>query len=170
MTGSLRRVLPLALLSAGLLVAFPGCGDREEDLAPPDAVYTSRAEVVATPAPGNRSLLLRHESIPDFRSRTGEVDGMDSMTMPFTLARDLSVEGLEEGDAIDFDFEVRWDGDPILRISRLEELPAETTLDFRPLPEEGGTEEITAEEEPSDETEDPVAAPEGTSPSSASEG
>ena len=131
----MRPRLLLGVLGAASLALATGCGPAEKDLPPADAVYAARGEVVATPGPGNRSVLVHHESVPGFVSRAGEAAGMDSMTMPFAVASDVSMAELEEGDPVEMEFEVRWETDPILRIVRLEELPAGTELDFRPLPD-----------------------------------
>lgn len=167
-TGNRRGRRLLTGLLLGLLAGLVGAacpGDRQEEPTPPDAVYETRGEIAVTPAPGSRSLLIRHESIPEFVSREGESVGMDSMTMPFSVARSLSVDDLEEGDRVDFEFEIRWDGDPILRITRLDKLPGDAELDFSPLPKEATEEpgkersretgtESENEESPADDADD----------------
>lgn len=102
-----------------------------------------RGEVVALPderRPDDRQLRVRHEAIPDFVGFEGEVVGMASMSMPFPLAADVDLEGVEPGDPVEMTFEVRWEGTPPIRIVELEELPPGTELDFEtqePLPGEG---------------------------------
>jgi len=137
------------LLLCVLLAALPGCGGGErapaEDAVtdPPDQTYSVRGEVVALPderRPDDRQLRVRHEAIPDFVGFEGEVVGMASMSMPFPLAADVDLEGVEPGDPVEMTFEVRWEGTPPIRIVELEELPPGTELDFEtqePLPGEG---------------------------------
>lgn len=90
-----------------------------------------RGEIVRLPAAGAREIILRHEAVPDLRDESGKVVGMEAMTMPFTLARDVGLEGLAPGDRIAFTLEMRWqDPREIARISRIEKLPAGTTLSW----------------------------------------
>lgn len=145
----------LCLLSVLVLASVQvGCGGgdgpapaEEEVSGPPDQTYTVRGEVVALPDAkrgSERQLRVRHESIPDFVGFEGEVVGMASMTMPFPLAADVSLEGIEPGEAVEMTFEVRWNGSPPIRIVDLRELPAGTELDFESeaaMPGEGAVEE-----------------------------
>lgn len=92
--------------------------------------YEVRGEVTrVAPAPEN-SLYVRHEAIPGFVDIDGERVGMDSMTMPFPLGEGVTAEGVEAGDKVRFTLEVDWEGDPAYRIVRVEELAADTVLDF----------------------------------------
>ena len=158
-TGTIPGLFTVLVLLAGLGLLAGACAGEPEEPSPPDAIYEARGEVVISPAPGSRSLLIRHESIPEFVSREGESVGMDSMTMPFSVAPSLTVDELGEGDAVDFEFEVRWEGDPMLRITRLEKLPEGTELDFSSLPDEdpGPTD---AEEQEREAELEPQAEPE----------
>ncbi|RMH18177.1 MAG: hypothetical protein D6696_13685 [Acidobacteria bacterium] len=75
---------------------------------------------------------VRHEAIDDFRGVGGEIWGMDSMAMPFPLADGVSLEGIEVGDKIRFTLEVDHYRDVPMRVTAVEELPADAELDFRP--------------------------------------
>lgn len=142
------------LLPALLVAALLGCGGderapaEEEPATPPDQSYSVRGEVVALPdarRPDDRQLRVRHESIPDFVGFEGEVVGMASMSMPFPLAADVDLEGVEPGDPVEMTFEVRWEGSPPIRIVELRELPPGTELDFEteePMP---GEDEVEVE-------------------------
>lgn len=145
--------LTISLLGVGLAGAFLACGEpaaveRDEAVSPPDQTYTVRGEVVALPDPrrkDDRQLRVRHESIPGFVGFEGEVVGMASMAMPFPLAADVDLDGVEPGDPVEMTFEVRWEGSPPLRIVALRELPPGTELDFEseePLP---GEEDVAVE-------------------------
>ena len=138
-----RSPLPALLLLLAALVAGAACGpgDGGDGGDAPAGTpvesedtrrYTVRGEVTALAAsyqPAN-TLRIRHEAIPDFVGYDGEVVGMASMTMPFPVAEEVDVEGIEVGDRVEFTMEVAWEGSPPYRITRIEELPAGTELDF----------------------------------------
>lgn len=125
-----RRSIALSLVSllaAPLLVA---CGAPEPPRAPD--VYRVRGIVRQLPTTGHaRDLHVRHEAIPSFLGSDGEIVGMESMTMPFPLADASLGDGLEVGDKIELEFEVRWDEGHPLRVTAIEELPFETQLNFK---------------------------------------
>lgn len=135
-TAAAARVV--ACLALPLLGLAAGCGGGGGEVAR----YESRGVVVAVPDPGDEltNLRIRHEAIDDFRSIDGEVVGMDSMTMPFPLAEGVTLAGIEVGDPVAFTLEVEWDGDLPYRISRIEELPAGTELEWRDASPPGGGE------------------------------
>ncbi len=132
-----------AVLCCALSLA--ACGPAEEpEAALPEAqqVYTGvRGEVAALPTegPAAQPLMIHHEAIPDFAGADGQVHqnadgtpGMKSMTMPFpAFAPGVSLEGIEAGDKVAFELSVAWEnGRPTYWISGIEELPADTELDF----------------------------------------
>jgi len=119
-----RCLLPL------LLVA--GCAGRgdEGEGEPVVQRYEVRGEVTRLPSTGADALYVRHEAIPGFVDMDGEVVGMESMAMPFPLAEEVALDGVEVGDKVRFTLEVEWEGDPPYRITRIEELGAETVLDL----------------------------------------
>jgi len=127
---ALAASAPLALLVVALAAACGG--EKRAPAAGPDATYAVRGEIVRLPAEGSREIWIRHEPIPDFKNVSGEVVGMDSMTMPFTLAAGESLEGLAVGARIGFRLEMRWSGGPPAAVSALEPLPADTRLSFDP--------------------------------------
>jgi hypothetical protein len=63
---------------------------------------------------------------------------MNTMTMPFPVAAELSLEGIAIGDKVELTFEVRFDTEKDSPVSyeatEVVKLPAETELDFSPLP------------------------------------
>jgi len=115
-------------LAAALVTAVAACG--RQPLPPADATYTVRGQVVELPASARGELTVHHEDVPDFRDRDGKPSHMDSMSMPFTLAPELPMSGIAVDDKVAITFEVRWNAQPTLRITKIEELPAETALDL----------------------------------------
>lgn len=102
--------------------------------------YTVRGQVASLPA-GDDPLQVRHEAIPEFRN--GEKMGMNVMTMPFPLGEGVSLEGVQPGDKLSITFSVDYQEgwSPInYRVVSYEKLPAETELDFTPLPSDGDSE------------------------------
>ncbi len=123
-----RTILPAALVALAVLVA---CGGRPSDEAAPER-YRVRGVVRQLP-PADRpggEIHVRHEAIPEFKDADGEVVGMEPMTMPFPLADPELLAGLEVGDKIEMEFEVRWHGDYPLRVTAIAELPPETPLEL----------------------------------------
>lgn len=122
------------------LIAMPmaGCSN---DTAPSDGLETDTPDFVADqtytniagriaimpdPARPLNQFSIAHEYIPDFRDRTGEIyryqdgtPGMKAMTMAFSLAPGMTLDGFEVGDEIRFGFEVDWDGDPRNRVHQI---------------------------------------------------
>jgi hypothetical protein len=84
--------------------------------------------VVEVPRGAGGDLSVHHEPVPGFRDRGGKPAPMDSMSMPFAVASEVTLAGVAPGDTVEMTFEVRWQGDPTLRVVRLAELPADTTL------------------------------------------
>jgi Copper binding periplasmic protein CusF len=129
--------LPLAWSALALIVAAgglaAGCGARGA-AACGGRGYRLRGQVVAVAAGGGgpRLLTLRHEPVDDFVDRQGQVTGMDAMTMPFPVARGVSLAAIAPGDTVAVTLCVDWQAEPELAIVGLRRLPAGTRLDFRP--------------------------------------
>ncbi len=98
----------------------------------PEHAYTVRGEIQQLPDPENpaKSLQIKHENIPEFVNRDGDVVGMAPMIMPFTPAPGLDLSGLSIGDKVRFTFDVDWDGTPPILLTEIAPLPPETELDF----------------------------------------
>jgi Cu/Ag efflux protein CusF len=122
-----RGALALVLLGSAAVAGAGACG-RHERLAPADATYSTRGQVVEVPRDVNGELSVHHEAVADFRDRDGKPSHMDSMSMPFAVSHDVSLAGIAPGDKVAMTFEVRWDSPPTLRIVKLSELPESTSL------------------------------------------
>lgn len=148
-----RLPVSYALLLTALSALLFACGG-EEPPSEPAAVYTSRAmvrELPKTPQAG-AEISLFHEDMPEFRSATGEVVGMESMSMPFPVADAALLDGLAVGDRVRFEFEVRWEGKghPLL-VTDLEKLAEDVRLDFE-MPSAETVPEVASESPPAGET------------------
>lgn len=132
---------------AGGTTTTPGTEDGQAPAPPaptgrePDQEYTVRGEIRQLPDDENPAsgLQIQHENIPDFVNKDGEVKGMRPMIMHFTPAPDLDLSALAVGDKISFTFDVDWDGAPLMLVTEIEPLPADTQLEFSapPLPSGG---------------------------------
>lgn len=121
----LRSILLLALFP--LLAA--GCGGRTEERTAGNT-YTVRARVQQLPSQGS-GLYLEHEAIDNYVARSGKVEGMDSMTMPFPVGDDVSLEGIQPEDIVEVQLHIDWEADRPVEITAIRELPRDTQLDFR---------------------------------------
>lgn len=119
-----------AVLTA--LVTLGACAPSGEGPAEAISRYDVRGRVARAidHTTSEPSIWIEHEAIPDFVGITGEVEGMDSMVMPFVVADDLDLSGLELGSKVRFELTVDWSAKVPGRITRIETLPAETTLSF----------------------------------------
>ena len=131
MRGRTATILAVAALAAAtFLAAACSRGAGAEDDGTAAAHYTVRGQVSQLPEAGHpgSNLVIRHEAIDDFVSSDGERVGMGSMAMPFPVADDVSLAGIEPGDKVRFTLVVDWDGDPAYQVTDLEKLPADTEL------------------------------------------
>jgi len=106
----------------------------------PVQTYTVRGEIVGLPAKDRPfdELQIHHEAIPNFADRNGKVmenskgmKGMMAMTMPYPVAKGVSLDGYKIGDKIEFTFQVTWGEDyPTYAITKITKLPPDTTLNF----------------------------------------
>jgi hypothetical protein len=122
-----RRTIPILLLLA--VAVLGGCRKSPDS----GRIYTVRAQVVQLPDPANpgTGLTLSHEAIDDWTSRSGEVMGMDPMSMPFPVGEGVSLAGIQAGDVVEVKLRVDWGGDPEVAITEVRKLPAGTKLVFR---------------------------------------
>lgn len=129
-----RVALIFALLLA--LLTFPACSREPSSPPPPrgapDATYTVRARVVMVPSKDHPTaeFMLHHEAIPEFVNPNG-TKGMVSMTMPFPVAKGVSLDSIAVGDAVEVTFNL-WTtpGSRGYEVSNIRELPKDTVLSF----------------------------------------
>jgi hypothetical protein len=154
------RLLAVTLLA--LFATLPACDNSAEappaiDLTDPanyteGQSYTVRGEITQLPdaGPPPAELKIRHEHIPDFIGKTGEVfvnsdgtPGMRAMNMGFPyLAPTVALDEYTVGDKVEFTFLVRWDTDPYGErtptwlIGAMTKLPADTEISYdnKPVP------------------------------------
>lgn len=82
-----------------------------------EQLYTVRGTIKKLPSASSpRELMIRHEPIPNYVDETGKAVGMPAMTMPFHISDGLSIDGLKEGDQIEFTWLSRWHPKPEDRI------------------------------------------------------
>jgi hypothetical protein len=115
------------LIFLGILSVTAACSRP----AGPVQRYQVRAELLQMPEGPNGDLLLRHEAIDGFADRDGRRVGMDPMSMPFPVAKGLSLAGLAPGEIVQCTLEVDWQQRSPVKITAIKKLPAGTKLTFR---------------------------------------
>lgn len=110
----------------------------------PDVSYTTRGIVESLPTPDKPTseFIVRHEAIDNFLNPVNGNLGMNAMSMPFTLGKDVSLGTIKVGDKVSLTFGVWYKpapgGDPSKKaidtyaVTSLSTLPADTVLEFRP--------------------------------------
>ncbi|HTG33091.1 MAG TPA: copper-binding protein [Thermoanaerobaculia bacterium] len=95
--------------------------------------YTVRAEVVELPSDANGHLfVLHHEAVDGFVTRDGKVEGMDSMTMPFLVAKNIPLTEIRPGDKVEVLLHVDWQAaDRAVEIIGLRKHSPDLHLEFR---------------------------------------
>jgi len=123
----MRGALKWSLILAVLAVLLAG-GCRP----PRGRNYVVRAQVVEMPGAANgQTFTLHHEAVDDFVTHDGKVEGMDSMTMPFLVARTVPLAEIHPGDKIEVILHVDWQSDRAVEITGLRKLAPTQNLDFR---------------------------------------
>jgi Cu/Ag efflux protein CusF len=133
-----------ALAAAALTLAHLAACDGPKQTTPsgptgePDATYTTRGKVEMLPDPRNAAseFVVHHEPIDDFKNPSG-TKGMNSMSMPFPLARAVSLDGIAVGDVVEITFS-HWSkpGNMGYQATKVVELPPDTKLFFGKAGEE----------------------------------
>jgi len=85
---------------------------------------------IRQPGDGKTQLSVLHEAIPDFVGINGDVVGMKSMTMPFTVADSVDLTGIEPGSRVRFEPSVDWDRTEPGLIITIAHLPDDAVLSF----------------------------------------
>lgn len=127
----MRRELKvdLALTCGAVLLLAAACAQEAKG----GRDYTVRAQVVQTPDPAKHAdgLYLYHEAIDDWMGRSGEVEGMDPMSMPFPVATGVPLAEIQTNDKVEVTLHVDWNADTPVEITRIRELPPDTEIVFR---------------------------------------
>jgi len=122
----MRRALKRSLVLGGAcLLLAAGCGQRRQS----GRDYTVRAQVVQPP--DANGLYIYHEAIDDWVSRDGKVEGMDTMAMPFPVAKGVPLAGIQANDKVAVTMHVDWNAETPVEITRVRKLPPDTRLVFR---------------------------------------
>ena len=134
----MRSLLHLAGIAALAMISLASCGRATPADPPhssrgePDAVYTVRGRVEQVPAPEKplAEFFVKHEPIDDFKNPDGTL-GMDTMSMPFPLAKGVTLTGIAPGDLVEIDMAV-WTkpGSRGFEARRVTRLPPDTQLRF----------------------------------------
>ncbi|MDX2086545.1 MAG: copper-binding protein [Kofleriaceae bacterium] len=119
----------MKLTAIWLVVALAAaCGSedkpRETTTAPARERFTSRGKVIAI---DDKRVEIHHEAMPSVRGYDGTLGPMMSMTMAFAVPPG-GPGSIAVGDVVAFEFTVHFDSEPTLRLTRLDKLPAGTTL------------------------------------------
>ena len=123
-----RNVLRPILLLVLLPLLAAGCGKGGDKAS--GNTYTVRAKVTQLPSQDD-GLYLEHEPIDNYVARSGRVEGMDSMTMPFPVAQGVSLEGIQPGDIVEVQLHIDWKAETRqVEIISIHELPPDTELHF----------------------------------------
>lgn len=119
-------------LAAIALTSLGGCKGSPPARRAPDATYTVRGKVVSVPIAGNSrsQFTVHHEAIDNFRSMSGKVTGMNSMTMEFPPAPGVSLEGIKPDDIVELTFSVWWRESDAWQAVKVVKLPPDTVLTF----------------------------------------
>ncbi len=122
--GAARTVLVLSLM----FCLLSGCSEAEK---PAGETYRVRGVIVSLPAAGNpvSELRIHHEAIPTFINKDGRMEGMGAMTMPFTPATGVSLDGLEVGDKVVFTLRMNFATNRS-EVAEFSELSQDTELNF----------------------------------------
>jgi Cu/Ag efflux protein CusF len=122
------------VLAAGCLALLAACGKdgTTKQTAPAPDVYRTRGIVERLPQGDgpDKAIYIHHAAIAEYRDDTGTVVGMGTMTMPFPLARGVSIADLAPGDPVAFTFVVTWKPRSGYEITEIRKLPAGTVIDF----------------------------------------
>jgi Cu/Ag efflux protein CusF len=120
----------------GTIIAAGCSGEQRNDQPAATAgdarTYVIRGEVISVPQAGKPGMqfIVKHEPIDDFRDAGGRIVGMDTMGMPFTPGKGVSLKGIKPGDKIEMKWVIQWQPEAKEYVESVRKLPAETPLKF----------------------------------------
>jgi hypothetical protein len=128
------RAIGIIAMVGAIIAAGCSHGRTNEQTAAANngRTYVIRGEVISVPQAGKpgTEFIVKHEPIDDFRSDTGRIVGMNTMGMPFTPGKDLSLEGIKPGDKIEMRWFIQWKPEAKEYVESVRKLPPETQLKF----------------------------------------
>jgi len=131
-SGRLPATCSILAVSWVIAILLTACGGKPQvsDDLPPPATYEVRGLVrtIKEQSIGRTQLSIHHEAMPDFVGIKGEVEGMKPMTMPFTVAESVDLEGIVPGTKILFHLTVDWSAPEPALITAIEILPPDSAL------------------------------------------
>lgn len=97
----------MSLMKTFVLGCLVACSHVTAAVADTAYYFTVKGIIKGMPGDGlaANEILVKHQPIPEYRDESGAVVGMMAMTMPFYLAKDVSLNGIKAGDAIEFKVE-----------------------------------------------------------------
>ena len=117
-------------LMVGILVmVLSGCAGAGVERYEVRAVVLEVQNEAGSPA----GLMLLHERIDGFKNREGQKDSMAPMAMFFQAGPGMDLQNLKPKDKVRITFEMHWQPETRLLITRLEALPQETQLNLEGL-------------------------------------
>ncbi len=133
MNRAITGVVALAL--APLLLLHLSCSSSDSRKSTSVDHYVVRALIVrpVDSKAADRVIWLKHEAIPSFVGMSGEVEGMESMTMSFFVDEIVDLGELEKGDKIELELTVDWSAKVPGEVTAIRVLPAETQLSFEAI-------------------------------------
>ena len=124
----------IAILGA---IIIAGCSSGQTNEQPAAAAsdaqtYVVRGEVISVPQAGKpgTQFIVKHEPVDNFRDASGQIVGMNTMAMPFTPGKGVSLEGIRPGDKIEMRWVIQWKPEAKEYLESVRKLPAETQLRF----------------------------------------
>lgn len=121
----MRILFNVSCLLVGFVLAMAGCSGESSSSRGEVATYSSRGQVVEV---GPGSVVIYHETIPEFVASDGEVMPMEAHAMGFTPAEGVSLRDIAVGDKVEFAFDVWWQPMPGYELTRIAKLPGDTEL------------------------------------------
>lgn len=129
------RALGIIVMLGAIVAAGCTRGQTNEQpaaVASDAQTYVIRGEVISLPQAGKpgTEFIIKHEPIHNFRNSSGQIVGMNTMGMPFTPSKGVSLEGIKPGDKIEMRWVVEWKPEAREYVESVRKLSIETQLRF----------------------------------------